>query len=923
MTLPYREWTDIVIVTTLRASDDNADGDITKWTTDHLTYNFGRAGYQGIYTPSTDWYLEWHTIARPRSVDFALLPSMDEAVDYGFWFNLSLDTNTGAFTEFNFFSSILTHPVDPNKWDFNLVNGKYYDGVNSWGDFPPGANYFWTHTLQMTDLPYSGDVWVPSYSAGTGCRGNVFQEDFFRNCARVRWGNFVGGHGTPLPVGEATTGWTQIQKIRVNYYNAVVNSLSRNHMLPAGGVSLVLTGLGFNQDDTELGSQSRYPFNAPNAEWESYVWYIDFIGLQGQGTITLTRDAEFTIDSDTQITIPSMPALTVGTYAIKLRKISVGPGNCIGNVDSYCGDWIASGSGLVREGNRFHFFVGDLGDRDPREGNPIVLTDWQLKKKLDLSFVNRSYSPKDVCCSAKFYDGRLQEIGGLQRAINDKTGLFISSDMSAKLVNVDKEFSKLLAEYYFKNEPVEMYLAFKDYPESWKTQFFRGFVEDHSLKGGEFDVSIRDLTTVFFQRKVPFYRITKEDYPLAHDSAVGRPMQEVIGQLSYIATEASGAMEAFLVDTTAHRYLAARGSLKAITQVYNDGALVNPAQYAIVYADGGRTYIDFTETQGESKITYNCEGYMLEDWNSVNGYIQHPVYVFLFYLMLIVGIPINYVDFDSFETVKGILDDLDPAIATSGYLGLMEEQDAMGVTQELCQTIGGSLFPDRFGRLKLAMKDISNITTTKFIFSGIDTMDSPQQDWNLKEAVNRVKVSWNYIPAAMRYLESKTEERADAVDALSGNRQEEKQTLNMKWTTNETLADKQMFNILSKQGKGYKRIKFKLPLTFIEYLDIYDSFRLQDPFGVSLDGSGDYGRFLYVEKIGYNWRENSMDIDALDLTYILRRYLVLGDEDSLPSNWSTTTEESKAFAYLCDEATGLFADRDYGKILVDENKIAM
>jgi len=919
MALPHREWSNFDLVTLLRSSDDNDDAHIEDWTTDHLIFADGHAGKMGSFTPQADLYQAWHPIFKPKSTDFALLTSMDQCVDYGFWYVASLLSN-----EVGEVSGVLIPYVlhDAGTVDYDLVNGKYYDGVvgHDWSAYPPGTghNYFDAQTITIASLPYSDVNWVCAYNGSA--EGNLDQAMFFKNGVRLRMCNW-DAVGEVFPVGESCAIWVDIQKIRANYLNPIVNSLSQNSMLPAGGIPLVLTGLGFDQDDAELSNASRNSQNL-GVSWNSNVGFIDFVGQQGQGTTTLTRDAAppngFTIDSDTQITISSMPALALGTYTIRLRKEAVAEIGGGGVVSAYAGDWTCGVSGLANPGPRRSFIVGSEEDED----DPIILTDWQLKDKLDLSFVNKSYSPIDVCCTEKFYDGRLKHVSGLHRAVNDETGIFITSDMSAKLVNVDKEFSKLLAEYYFKNEPIEMYIAFKNWPESYKTQFFRGFVEDHFLKGGEFDVSIRDLTTVFFQRKVPFYRITKEEYPNAHDSAIGRPMQDVIGQLSYTATEASGAMEAFLVDTTTYKYIAARGSLKSITQVYKDGALVS-SDYSVVYEDGGRTYIDFTADQGESKITYNCEGYMYGTWNSENGYVQHPIYVLLFYLALIVGVPVNYIDFDSFEVVKDILDELDPDIATSGYLGLMEELDAMEVTRELCQTIGGSLFPDRYGRLKLAMKDISNITTTQFIIAGIDTIDYPQQDWGLKLAVNRVKVDWNYIPATTRYLGSKEGERQDAVDALSGNYQEATQPLCMKWTTNETLVDKQIFNTLYKRGKGYKKTKIKLPLIFVNSLDIHDSFRLQDSFGVSSDGSGDYGRYLYVEKINYDWIGSTMEIDAIDLTYILRQYLATGDEDSLPSNWSSTTEESKAFAYLCDEITGLFADGDYGKILVDENKVSM
>lgn len=913
MTIPRREWNDFLVSAIERLSNDNAEETKAKWTDNHYGVSYVGDFTEEDTPPKLYW--SWKTLFFPNSGNFELVESMDKVHKFGVEYQLSLIANTAGVTQLTTLWQAQKYPADPlPSWGRNTVTGKYRNGVDDWDHYPPyGGNTQGDPSYpNLNTLPQSYEGWVAAWAAGAKSFDD--SPDLFKNGVVFYWANY--DVATPFPEPEMCKGIVTLQKLKVQYFNCIVNSMSRYIVPPAGGVPLVLYGVGFDPDETEW-----------EYTWNAEVDKISLIGKQGQGTKVLTfAGGDFTRDSDNQITILSTPALAPGTYRIEIEKTGL---VAIGDVISYAGQYRCHVSdnpaidGLVYDGNEFLLFVSDLEDRTPREGDPIVLTDWQLKDKLDLSFVDRSYSPKDVCCTEKFYDGRLQEISGLKRAVNDETGVFISSDMTAKLVNVDKEFSKLLAQYYFKNEPVEMFLAFQHYPESLKTQFFKGFIEDHSLEGGEFDVAIRDLTTVFFQRKVPFYRITKDKYPLAHDSAIGRPMQEAVGNLSYIATEASGAMEAFYINTSEFIYLASRGSLHAITQVYKDGALVDPADYAIVYADGGRTYIDFTTDQGDSKITYNCEGYIYEAWNSVNGYVQHPVYVFLFYLMLIVGLPINYVDFESFEQVKDILTDLDPAIETSGYLGLMEEQDAMTVVQEFCQTIGGSLFPDRYGRLKLAMKDVSNISTSKIIFSGLDTINQPRQDWNLPEAVNRAKVQWNYIPAASRYLQSKEEEREDAVNALSGKYQEAQQPLQMKWTTNETLADKQLFNILYKRGKGLKRIKIKLPLSFVDYLDIYDSFRLQDPFGVSLDGSGDYGRFLYVESIQYEWIGNTMDVDALDLTYILRQYLVLGDEYSLPSNWSLTTEESKAYAYLCDEATGLFADGDYGKILVDENKIAM
>lgn len=912
MTIPRKEWDRFLLRTIERVSDDNTENSKADWTAAH--YKLSKLG-DYTQNPSVA-YWSWKTFVFPSAPDFKLLESLDKVHKFGVEVTIGLYSSTAGVTGFTCFWQAQRYPEDPlPTWGRDTVSGKYRDGANDWDHYPPYMGNAQGDPAYCipSGLPESFELWMAAYKGGQA-ESFIDSLELFKNGLVFYWSNYQGV-STPFDTaGHACTGYLIPSRLKVQYFNAVVNSMSRYIVPPAGGVELKLYGVAFDPDPTEW-----------ERDWGARVDQIEFIGQQGQGTTTLYWSTDFICNSDNEITITSMPALSYGTYRVKLKKLGVAD---VGTVESYAGQYrchISSNpeiDGLVYEGDEFLLFVSDQEPRSPREAKPVILTDWQLKDKLDLSFDKRSYSPVDVCATKKFYDGRLKEVSGLQRAVNDETGLFISSDMSAKLVNVDKNFSKLLAKYYFKNEPVEMFLAFRDYPEAFKTQFFRGFVEDHKLIGGEFDVSLRDLTTVFFQRKVPFYRVTKEEYPNAHDSAIGRAMHELIGKIEYISDEGSGAVEALLVDKTAFKYLAARGSLKAIPQVYNDGGLVSSG-YSVLYEDGGRTYIKFDTDQEEAKITFNCEGYIYEAWNSVNGYVQHPVYVFLFYLSLLLGIPVNYIDFASAEKVKKILDDLDPGVSTSGYLALTEEQDAMEVTRELCQTIGGSLFPDRYGRLRLDMKDISNISTSKFIFSGIDTREPPEQDWGLKSAVNRVKASWNYIPGASRYLGSKEKERKEAVDALSGNYQEDIQTLDMKWTTSEALVDKQIFNTLYKRGKGYKRIKIKLPMSFIEYLDIYESFRLQDPYGVSLDGSGDYGRYLYVEKINYDWLGNAMDLETLDLTYILRRYLVLGDEEKLPSNWNATTEESKAFAYLCNETTGKFADGEEGKILVDENKIAM
>ena len=85
------------------------------------------------------------------------------------------------------------------------------------------------------------------------------------------------------------------------------------------------------------------------------------------------------------------------------------------------------------------------------------------------------------------------------------------------------------------------------------------------------------------------------------------------------------------VDTITYKYIAAYGSLKAITEVYSDGTLVDSANYTVSYDDGGRTYITFNSDQEDKKVTFNARGYMYTGMNSTNGHVENPAYVILFF----------------------------------------------------------------------------------------------------------------------------------------------------------------------------------------------------------------------------------------------------------------------------------------------------
>lgn len=897
MALPHREWSDLEIVTTQRQSADNSDDHVVDWTTDHLTYNFGTAGLQGNFRAAAAVYQAWHTLFKPRDADFALLESMDECIDYGFWFTLTLGDNSAGDVNFTFRGVVLADPTAPDFWDFVLVNGKYYDGVNVWTDFPPGSEQFYDFLVTIADMPYNNVSWMLAYSGVDGTKGNVNQDDLFRNGVRTEW--------TPDSVwgiGEGRTGWVQIQKLRVNYLNPVVNSFSRPSMPAAGGVPLVLTGLGFNQSDAELGSAARNPDNGAGA-WNSIVDEIDFIGLQGQATTNLTLvGGDFTVDSDTQITIASMPALAAGTYAVRLFKNNVGPGGGTIDIYSYAGDWTCDIDGLTVAGARRSFLVGEITD-PPKP--PILNFKWGWI--IGGLPVDKWYAPIDIRAPEIFWDGRVLGVSTLTRSIDSMTGMFTISDMDVEMASNDMEFQKLLAQGHCKNQVVEILHGWATEPVGWMQHMFHGIVDDYTPKGPKFTAMLKDVSRRHFRKTMPRLTITTNEYPNAHDNAVSQGVPELIGLHSHTTGATPGAIEALCTDTTLHKYIAAMAPI-GITGVYSAGALIAPANYAITFEDGGRTYITFTADQGDNKITFNCTGYTLAAWDSANGYVQNPAYVLGFYLVYLCRVPIDFMDIESLDVVAQQF--VDTGYDEIGRLALVENKAADAYLQELLFSFGIKMWPDMRGRFKFGRKDITNYATDLRIFAQIDSQDSPARPYDLRGAVNYAKARWDYQPAASLWAGADEQANQGSIDT-HGERHEA--SWDYPWISSAAYAAARMGEDMRRLAYGHRTVSFDLPLEFIERLDIFDNFRLQDPFDIHPTGAGNEGHYYYVTSLNYDFQNQKLGVVAEDLQWLMARCSIIGKCAELNGNYNTASEWQRTFSYIGRCAQGTFANGDPNK----------
>ena len=133
------------------------------------------------------------------------------------------------------------------------------------------------------------------------------------------------------------------------------------------------------------------------------------------------------------------------------------------------------------------------------------------------------------------------------------------------------------------------------------------------------------------------------------------------------------------------------------------------------------------------------------------------------------------------------------------------------------------------------------------------------------------------------------------------------------WTTSKSVAGMRAWEEIIKREDGDRKIEFIIPMSWVDRVDVFSDFQLQDPYAISVDGSGERAHYYFVESIQYDFGKEQLKITAIDLGWLQRVEFILGDEDTDPLNWEDADEEKRTRAYLPDERTGRFQDGRRGK----------
>ena len=175
---------------------------------------------------------------------------------------------------------------------------------------------------------------------------------------------------------------------------------------------------------------------------------------------------------------------------------------------------------------------------------------------------------------------------------------------------------------------------------------------------------------------------------------------------------------------------------------------------------------------------------------------------------------------------------------------------------------------------------------------------------------------YDFYPAPHQYYGSLEDKRDSSIEDYEAEI-EASSPVQFPWTNSLSLIQDRLTEILLKHGYGDNRISFSLSIKWFKRLDLLTNFQFQDPWGLSSTGAGEEGRYYYIISLNYNWIAGTINIEAVDLQWLLRQYFIFGDGDDIDPNWSDATESERIWGYLCDGdvGDGEFDDGEPGKAL--------
>lgn len=399
--------------------------------------------------------------------------------------------------------------------------------------------------------------------------------------------------------------------------------------------------------------------------------------------------------------------------------------------------------------------VAELGIVDGADPQQIALA------RVFLDSETENLSNLDVRHPSRYYEGRIQSFGTINRSVALPPDLPQTSSAQIKIIDTDGRWRGLLAPRTARRRKIETRVGIEDASEITFQTVYSGEIQKASFMTGGVEIAYLDTFFAWMKEKMPSL-IRADVFPNLPTSSVRDFYPWPVGAVSSSGFGDRGAYRLPYIDTFYYRYAVSIQAVANVTAVYRkavddtDYALVDPGEYIVfsqpAVIDGviyNLTYLEFDSDQGkDTEIRADVEGlYDIAAFGTLpanrdGGVMRNVVdaMIWVLYFTEQKHHQEHAYEFASWDRAWHVADDL-------GLVAdfVIDEQMTWGeIIGRLQASSGLSLYQNRDGKLAIAIPGDENPDPPEFDDVRLIYADSVNQEF-LDRTYNRMNYSFGRL----------------------------------------------------------------------------------------------------------------------------------------------------------------------------------
>jgi hypothetical protein len=491
------------------------------------------------------------------------------------------------------------------------------------------------------------------------------------------------------------------------------------------------------------------------------------------------------------------------------------------------------------------------------------------------------YAIENITDNYGNWENRVLNVSPLYRSIGENKSFEVSG-VSIELNDFDRFFRTMMSgeNRYIAGKTVEL-LTIDD------QMIYTGTVEKWEFREDSFHLSINDRLSGL-ETLIP-ETISKNTYGNCANEANGKSIPLIYGQVK--ADE--GAVKCWRVNT--NTFLLAGHHCKELvnnTAYQDDGTPITGA--SLDNNADGKAYVQCTYT-GDF-IYVNVKGKM----DAGSNLIEDPIEA-------IKDIIDNYTDMDydqyGMDEAQAIMADRNYKIAA-----VIDNQETLiEILVNFCFSFDCDFYIGKGNKIIISLLKWSTLTPQKsFLEKQISEFYIEE---NPDQIINKIRYMYGYNYAKQYFERTPFFQQDDSVQNW-GSFYAKNNPLDLRYVSNDQAAFDVVQRFIIQRKNPLRIAKLTLPLCEYMGLDISDIIEITHPAAINPKP-----RKYQIRRFSVNFADETVSIEAVDITYLTGSALVLGDSTILAQNWELADENDRNYAYLADRETGLFNSSDHGKIL--------